>query len=270
MIKTARQKYNYSRINLWLYGCLLVATPFIMLQHYLQGFIRHLTSVSFTFLNTNLPVVPVLGAAFLISFGVLYRNQITKKQLVLSFLVILLMYLGLTISDYYIDYKFYDIQNNWHYFAYGIFSFIVYSHYKLRSVPMYRINFYAFLLGAALSLFDECFQFFMSQRIFDPSDVAKDLWGVVIGLMILNFGVEKKKINWSTVKIRKNKLREYFKDPVAGFILLLIFSYCFLFVSSLMTEAKYFFYILLVSILFFSLIFLIIHLYKMFEPIFTN
>jgi len=233
-----------------------------MLQNYLQGFIRHLSSVSFTFLNTDIPVVLVLGAAILASLGVFYRKRITKKHLVLFLLVILLMFFGLIISDYYIDYNFYDIQNNWHYFAYGIFSFIVYSHYKLRSVPMHKINFYTFFLAGALSLFDECFQFFMSQRIFDPSDVAKDLWGVVIGLMILNFGVERQEINWSILKIRKNKLREYYKDPVSGFILLLIFSYCFLFVSSLLTEAKYFVYILLISLLIFSLLFFIIHLYK--------
>ena len=108
----------------------------------------------------------------------------------------------------------------------------------------------------------ELFQFFMSQRIFDPSDIAKDLWGVVIGLLVLNFGVEKNKLDRSVFKIRKNKLREYLKDPVSGYMLLLIFSFCFLFVSSLLTEAKFFFYILLISLLIFGIVFSIIHFYR--------
>ena len=118
------------------------------------------------------------------------------------------MWLGQITSDYYIDYKFYDLQNNWHYFAYGFFSFIIYSYYKLKSVPMHRINLYAFGLAGAISIFDEFFQNFMSQRVFDLSDVAKDLWGVVMGLIIINFIVEQKKLNWSVMKISKNKIAD--------------------------------------------------------------
>jgi len=38
-------KTDYFRINLYLYGALLFATPFIMLQLYLQDFVCHLSSV---------------------------------------------------------------------------------------------------------------------------------------------------------------------------------------------------------------------------------
>jgi hypothetical protein len=128
---------------------------------------------------------------------------------------------------------------------------------------MYRINLHIFGISVFVSLFDEAFQNLLSQRIFDLSDVAKDLWGVSMGLVVLNFLIEGCTFRTFFRDFRKPKFTAYFKHQESGLVLILLFSLCFLWVSSLLTDAKFVFFVFLVTIILFSVIFTIVHYFEL-------
>ncbi len=144
-----------------------------------------------------------------------------------------LMAVGQWISDYYIDYRYYDLQNNWHYLAYFLFAFVISSYLKQKNIAHKKSNYLIFSIAAGISLFDESFQNLLSERIFDLSDVAKDLWGVTLGIGFIHF--------FSSGKTKKDK----------SFWLLLVLSFIYLNVSALLTNAGYAFYVLFITLLLF-------------------
>ncbi len=262
VIKERINKINLPIVNLLLYACLLVATPFIMLQNYLQSSVAALSAALINIIGIDVPIIPLFSIALLAVFIFYFYKKLSLKLGIVFIFILGFIGFGQWISDYYINYKVYDLQNNWHYFAYCLFSIIIYSFFKQKLVSMHRINFFVFFVAAVVSLFDELFQNLLSQRIFDLSDVAKDLWGVSAGLIIINFLIEKNNLKLSVFKIRKKKVKDYFKDEMSGLLLILIFSFFFLWISSLLTEVKYWLFVIVISALFFTTTFALIHFWS--------
>ncbi len=255
-------RFKYATINLIFYALLLVATPFIMLQNYLQGFIRELSSATVTVGRQEILLIPVL--LFLVAgvTGVIFRRSLSRKVFMVVAIVVSLLLLGQWISDYYIDYKIYDLQNNWHYGAYAFFSFIVYSRFKQKNYSVHRIYWLVFGISAGISFFDELFQHRMSQRIFDLSDVAKDMWGVFLGVILIHFLVENESLKSFFSEIRKEKWKDYFRNASPVLFLTGVFSFSFLTVSSMLTEKRYGWGVGLISLLLAVLFFLLFHSWK--------
>ena len=243
-------------VNLLLYTGLLVATPFIMLQNYLQGWVKNLSSFHVHLGQLQVPFVVLITIIFVVIAAIIFRNKITAKLLKGILFAFLWLALGQWISDYYINYSFYDLQNNWHYLAYFVFAFIIYSFLKERNWSIKRINYSIYIIAAVVSLFDEIFQNLLSERIFDLSDVAKDLWGVSLGIILINFILSpEKKINQKVEKGIKVNLNK-------SVWLIILFTFCFLMASSLLTSAKYIYYVLGITILLFLPVFFVFRYWK--------
>lgn len=231
-----------------------------MLQNYLQGFVQHLSGDHTSIGGFMVPTVLLIFMALLVFAVIVFRHVLTLKNLLALVLILVLMAVAQFISDYYIDFKYYDLQNNWHYFAYFLFAFISWSYFKQRGGALPQILIFTWLIGLSISLFDELFQYGMSQRIFDLSDVAKDLWGTTIGLLIVTLWIEK--IDVGKLKIKQKNLKEYFSNPLSLMVFLLISSFSFLMVSSLLTDKKYVGFVVLVTFIFIGISFVIIHNFK--------
>jgi len=98
----------------------------------------------------------------------------------------------------------------------------------------------AFLSAVGLSTFDELFQFHLSHRTFDVSDIAKDAWGTMIGLILVLFVSETYgTINLRRQSIRHKTIRSYLRDPLSVLVLTGLFSLTVMVISPLLTEYNY-------------------------------
>ena len=249
------------RVNLTLYSLLLLITPFMMLQNYLQDAIGMLSDWSFTAGGVKIPYLVAAFTIFIVVMFYVFRKSVTRRRMLVWGIIILMWILGQQISDFYLDIPFYQLQHNWHYFAYGIFSFLAYQLFSTKQKSPAGIILRVFFMAMLIATFDEIAQVFISSRIFDLSDVAKDLWGVIMGLLFLFFiyndpsAILKK--GW---RIRERKLADYLKNPVALIVWLMIFSLILLFVSSSLTDSKYAVNVVFISLLIFLVVFFIVHL----------
>ena len=225
IIKMNRTKTTL--VDLILYSLLLIATPFIMLQNYLQLSIAYFSRISFSVGDIHIPYVLAIALVIILFVFFKFRKQLNKiKFLALVFIVILIL-IGHSVSDFYLNMKFYDLQQNWHYIAYSIFSFLMYRYCKTKNTLPNKIILKTILIAVSLSTFDEIFQLFLSSRTFDISDIAKDLWGAVIGVVFVFFIIENKEILKTNTKIQYKKLSDYFKNPFSVLFYSLILSFIF-------------------------------------------
>lgn len=259
-------------LNLLIFDALLVLTPFLMLQNFLQHTVRTASDYYVSIFGIELPTVLAIALVIVMVLLVLFIRKITLYRTVVMIVIFFLMYLGQYLSDFYIDYKFYDLQNNWHYFAYGLFAFVMYRYLRLFDVSNSKIIIATFLKALLISAFDEGIQVFISNRIFDISDIAKDLWGVTLGIIILFFVVFQGEIAKNGWKIRETRFSDYLKNPLALIVFELIFAFFLLFYSSILTDVSYAFHIFAFTIVSFATVFLIIHFtqYKTVKIIFFS
>jgi len=261
MMKKRKKIRQYSPlVNLVLFTLLLILTPFLMLQNYLQSAIGMLSELTFDFLGLTIPFLVIVAALILITAILRNRKYLTKFRIISFVVVILMMIIGQKSTDFYFHHNFYDLQHNWHYFAYGIFSFISYRFYMSKGKPDEKIILYTFFTALLASTSDELIQVFISNRIFDVCDIGKDIWGSIIGLTFLYFVIKEGKIIRSGWKIRQKKIRDYFKSPFSILFLELIFAYILLSISSVLTEISYSHIAVLISLGAFILFFSILHL----------
>ena len=247
------------RVNLSLYSLLLIITPFLMLQNYLQDAIGMLSAWSYSIGGKDIPFVLTAFILFILFLFYRFRRSLTLKNLAVWIIIFSMWLIGQKTSDYYLNMPFYQLQHNWHYFAYGIFSFLAYQVFSTRFSNPAKIIIRIYLMAMAISTFDEMMQVFISSRIFDISDIAKDLWGVLMGSIYIFFiyidhGFLKRR--W---KIREKRVRDYLNNPQAILVLLMIYTYILLFVSSTLTEVEYAFHVVFISVSLFLLVFFVIH-----------
>jgi glycopeptide antibiotics resistance protein len=249
-----------TRLHVVLYSMLLVATPFIMLKAFLQDAIGQASTLSVDLGGLNLPIVPVVAIAFLVSLLLLLRRHLSWPRVLAGAVAILMIAVAQQITDYYADHNFYDLQQNWHYLAYCLFALVMYLDLKPRGLPAARIMLITYLAAVILSTGDEIFQRHMSHRVFDISDIAKDAWGVLIGIVFLHLGRERTeplRDEWRG--IRQRSPGDYLRHPPSLLVLLLIASLSLLCISSLLTEAAYWRTCILLSIAGAAIAFLLLH-----------
>ncbi len=266
-------KKSYSPlINLILYISLLIATPFLLLQNYLQTFIGKLSIYNFELLGITIPYVVTL--AFIILAAIVIKNfrNLSRFRIISILFAILLMILGQKLSDFYFNHKFYELQHNWHYFAYGIFSYIAYRYFKSKKRSDAYIMLSIYISALLISSFDEFIQIHISNRIFDIGDIGKDVWGTVIGMFFIFFVVKKGEIIKQTWKIREKKIRDYFVNPFSVLFLETVFTFILLSVSSQLTNMEYLVHSIFISIVLFFIFFFIFHLTqkKVFKRVFLG
>jgi len=246
--------------NLILYGLLLIVTPFLLLQNYLQSAIGMLSEFSLEISGFAIPYIVLMAIIVVSTLIFKNRKQLTKFRIISFLIVISLMIIGQKSTDFYFHHNFYDLQHNWHYFAYGIFSFIAYRFFKKKGKPPEKIILFTFLSAILISTFDEFIQIHISNRIFDICDIGKDVWGTVIGLILIFFVIEEGKIIKKGWKIRRKKIRDYFRNPFSILFLELVFAYLLISISSVLTEINYSHIAVLFSLGTFILFFSILHL----------
>jgi len=245
-------------INYYLYTLLLILTPFLMLQNFLQNAIGTASRATIKIFTWDIPITVIIAIIILLIISYFLRKWFSKKRLIVIGIIIIFFAIGQLTSDYYFGHHFYDLQHNWHYFAYGIFTYIAFRKLSVKQQPLYKIFYKIFLLSLSISLFDEIIQVFISSRVFDLSDVAKDLWGSIIGCIFVFFCMKEGK-GIPNYTLRQSTLKKYITNPFSLFCLEVIFAYIFLFVSSQLTNEKYIFSVFFITLTLFVLAFLLIH-----------
>lgn len=249
------------RTSVVLFSVLVVATPFLMLQNYLQSTFRKFGGTSVNIFGLECPIILLIVLPIVIGLITYNYKKATKIRAISLVFILIMMYLGQSVSDFYINYKFYDLQNNWHYFAYCFFTIIMYRYLITKdNISLSRIIIITFLRGAAISVFDEGVQVFISNRIFDLSDVAKDLWGLWIGNIAIFFLFENGKIIKEEYKILNKKLKDYFYSPKSLIFFQGVFTFIFLFFSAVLTDSRLAFYLLFITLAICTIVFLSFHL----------
>jgi VanZ family protein len=247
------------KTSIILFSILVVSMPFIMLQNYLQSTFRNTAGFVFTAWGIEIPIILAIVIPIILILIAINIKKITPLRVYTSIFIILMLYIGQISSDFYINYKFYDLQNNWHYFAYCFFTVIMYRYLITKNLPLHKIIIITFLRGLVISLFDEGIQVFISNRIFDLSDVAKDTWGLWIGNIVIFFLAENGKLLKEMPKILHKNLKDYIKSPISLIAFQGIFTYLYVFISANMTDSRLGFLLIFITLSLCTLIFIIIH-----------
>lgn len=248
-----------AKINLVLYCILLVVTPFLMLQNYLQDAIGMLSRFSFPIGKYDCPFI-LLFAILLSIPGIIYliKNYSHKRLLGIA-IVTTLLTIAYNTSDYYYNHNFYDLQHNWHYIAYGLFSYLAWRYFSSKKLNAGKIILRTFIIAFAMSLFDEITQVYISDRVFDLSDVAKDLWGCITGMSFINFVVfEFKFVDFK--KFWPRNKAHFSEFPAWILSVEFIFVIVFLNVSSVLSDAIYVKQVIFITVIVFAIVFLIFRL----------
>jgi len=243
--------------NFYLYTILLIITPFLMLQNYLQEAIGAASRATIDLGGVHIPYLIIIASIGLVLFFYFSRKTMTKKRLLILGIIIVFFAAGQMTADYYFGHRFYDLQQNWHYFAYGIFSVIAFMRFSIKPAPVNTILIKIFLMALAISVFDEAIQVYISNRVFDLSDCGKDLWGSLAGSIFVFFYMEDAK-GFTNYRFRNNKLKEYYTNPFSLLCLEIIFAYIFLFIASQITDEKYKFSVIIMTLIIFIIAFLLI------------
>ncbi len=253
-------KISTARVNLFLYSLLLIITPFLLLQNYLQDAIGILSDMSFFIGSVK---IPFILAAFVLFVGLLvirFRKSLGIRCGIVWLVIFLMWMIGQRTADYYLDLPFYQLQHNWHYFAYGIYAFLAYQVFSAKTDSPGRIVMSIFLMAMMISVFDEALQVLISTRVFDISDIAKDLWGTLMGSIFVFFVYKKGEIVRKGWRIREKKRNDYLKNPLSLLVFMMIFTYILLFVSSNLSDSKYGFSAVLITIAVFLVLFYLVHI----------
>lgn len=223
------------RTTMFLFDILIVATPFLMLQNYLQYTIKGVG-------DTDVFGIPLALIGVIIAVGILVystRKYITITRIIDLAFMLLLMALFQNRSDYYLDCRFYDIQNLWHYMAYFFLSLVIYRyciHYNKSEKHRIYMTLYKAIL---ISLFDEGIQVFISDRVFDLSDVAKDGCGAVLGLIFIFFVIKNTNFFKEVYNKKNCKFKDFFTDLTLIHVNFIVFVSVYVTISSILSDSQY-------------------------------
>ncbi|RLC45853.1 MAG: hypothetical protein DRH70_06690 [Candidatus Coatesbacteria bacterium] len=255
-----RLDINSPTVHVVMYAMLLFVTPFILLQNFLQQAIGNMSRYSFQLFGMEVPWVVAVGIVVAIALVIVLRSYITMYRVLASIAVILMVAIAQSTTDYYFNHKFYDLQQNWHYIAYGIFAFMMFRALKPKKVPASKIILWTFIAALCISSVDEGVQRFISARVFDISDIAKDVWGVLLGLVAIYFVGESGSVVRRGWKLRQKRVADYFKKPFSLLVLEILFAYVFLFLSSILSDSRFWYQVIAFTLAVFAIAFAVIHL----------
>lgn len=241
------------------YSLLLIATPFLLLQNYLQSFIGQLSHIEFTLFDKNIPVIPTVAFILLLFLVIWLRKKFTQIRIVGWIAIFAMFRVGQYLTDFYFHHQFYDLQYNWHYLAYAIFAYLNYRYLKEKKTERSKILLSTFFMALTISSFDEMIQIPLSNRVFDIGDVSKDLWGTFVGLIFVFMVIENGNMFMHPFKLRHPKLKDYLADSVSLFFYLLLFTLLFLAFTAVLSDTRYLFQAVAYPVSLFLLIFGLIH-----------
>ena len=239
---------------------LLIATPFILLQNYLVEAISVFSGSAFEVVGLEVPIVPVAAVILALMAAILLRRFVTRMWIAAAVVAVLMIALSQQIADYYFGHNFYDLQQNWHYIAYGLLALMMYRDLAPRGIPAARIMLITYVSALLFSTFDEIFQMYMSSRVFDMGDIAKDLWGTLTGIVVLYLVTNTSadlRAEWN--RVRHRKLRRYLVHPPSLLVLMTILALLLLGFGSLLSDSTYALLVVLFGVSCFAIIFLLIH-----------
>lgn len=250
-----------TRLHVSLYSALLIFTPFIMLRTYMQDALGKASAAHVSLLGLSVPIVLLIAGALAAVALVLVRRRIRRRHVLAALVGLVMFRLGQLMTDYYFGHRFYELQQNWHYIAYSIFALMVYRDAAPRGVPLARFMLITFGLAFVYSTFDEWFQLFVNRRIFDPCDIAKDVWGAVIGItMVLIGGRHAELRDGAWHRVRQPSLRAWFRHAPSVWVLQAALGFVFLIISSLLTDDHYLVSIAIITLPSWLVVFAVLHL----------
>jgi VanZ family protein len=224
-----------TRLHLILMAFLAVGMPFLMLRAYMQERIGMLSTSTFELWGIHIPwvllVALVVGAVAL----VLLRPYINRGRLAAAGIGLLMLAYAQYINDYYYGHRFYELQMNWHYFAYMLFAIMAYRDLSPRGFTPTRVIAMTYVGALVFSSFDEGFQFFINNRVFDSGDISKDVWGALMGTLLVYSG-SGEVTSW--LPLRHRRLRDYFKYPGSLLVLLGTVGFSLVTYSSLLNDRR--------------------------------
>ena len=87
------------------YSLLLIATPFLLLQNYLQSFIGQLSHIEFTLFDKNIPVIPTVAFILLLFLVVWLRKKFTRIRIVGWIAIFAMFWVGQYLTDFFMIYN---------------------------------------------------------------------------------------------------------------------------------------------------------------------
>lgn len=214
-------------------------TPFMVVTRFLQGAVNELSHWMLPLFGMEIPIVASSAIALLVAGLIWQRHEFNLRRMLFALVVVAMIYFSHVVQDLYADFSFYDLQKNWHYAAYSTYIYVFFRTFNRWQMSKQKMVLYSFLSAIGLSLFDEIFQLHMSNRIFDVSDIAKDSWGAVMGLILVLFVSETYGgIEADYRKIWRSNFRDYFNDPFSTLLLVGLFSFLCILISPLLTDVK--------------------------------
>jgi len=231
-----------------------------MCQYYLQPLIKKISNFSYNFSGYDIQIVPAVIIILFIVIICLTIKRLNRLRILSLLFIFFIIYIGQQISDFYMGNFLFDIQSNWHYIAYTIFSYLMYRYLSYRKFSSVKIILFTFLTAVVISTLDESIQMMLTNRVFDISDIVKDMLGAVLGLIFVFFIYENGKIIKDGWHLRQRKIKDYFKNPLSLLLLELIFTILFLIFSSVLTERNVRLNSIYISLLVFGIVFIFFHL----------
>ena len=231
-----------------LFTMLVVATPFVVVTKFLQGAVYKISHLSFTVLGLSLPFVAAAAVLLLVATVIWQRKNITPRRIAGALVVVGMIAWSQWLQDLYGGMSVYDLQKNWHYVAYTAYVFMFFRTFHMRGVSKSKMILASFFSAIALSTFDEFFQLKMSNRIFDVSDIAKDSWGAMMGLILVLFVSETYgRVELGKHSIRQKRLGDYSRAPLAALTITGVCSLSAVMISPLLTDQRYALLVLLLT-----------------------
>jgi VanZ family protein len=257
-----RKKVNVSltQVNFILYVLLLIMTPFLLLQNYLQTAIGLASNLMLQVGSLAIPYTLIVGLILLVVLLFISRKSLKVVHIAVVAIILFLFWVGQQVTDYYFNHKFYELQHNWHYIAYSGFAIISWRFWKAQGKTAAQTILYSLIFAFFASTLDEVAQVPLSNRIFDVCDIAKDMYGVVLGNVLVFFVLEDGKNIKGRLKLTHPTIKGYLQNPLTLLVYEYLFVFIFLSLTSILSESEYFPISLFIPAVVFSVLWLIIHL----------
>jgi len=236
-------------------------TPFVVVTRYLQNMAHIVSHTRLNILDLEIPYIVLLAISVAIALLIWQFRNLTLRRILAIVFIFTLIFIAHNSMDVYLNMSFFDLQQNWHYFAYGTYVFYFFRAFYKPGISKERLILIAYFSAISASVFDETFQLFMSQRVFDISDIAKDATGVYCGLLIIFFITETYgAIGLKKISFLHRKISDYFKHTESLLMVLGLLTISFVLMSPLLSEPEYWYFNLMSGFGLFLLVFIAIHL----------
>lgn len=259
MKKNGKKAKAITELNFIFYVLLLIMTPFLLLQNYLQAAIGVASNSQLELGTFSIPWVVIVAFVILTVLLIMLRKVIRIYHIKVSIVLVLLYLLAQQVTDYYFGHKFYELQHNWHYIAYAGFAVVSWRFLKSKGKNPAQIIWYTMLLALSASTLDEFAQVPLSNRVFDVCDIAKDTYGAVVGNLFVYYLLNEGKELGGRLKLTHAKLSDYFKDAKTLLFYEFMYAFIFLCISSIISDSQYIVLAFLLPVVIFLMIWLYIH-----------